>query len=92
MTVKRYRPRRSHRCRHLFITSLERARISPKTAQTPARPSDIRLTLGICTHVDLSQQVAANQSLNGAGFRAPECPQDTSGESIKCLTEHSIRG
>jgi hypothetical protein len=35
-----------HSRRHLFITSLERAGISPKMAQTLARHGDIRLTLG----------------------------------------------
>ncbi|MFO0915260.1 MAG: tyrosine-type recombinase/integrase [Pirellulales bacterium] len=59
-----------HSCRHLFITSLERAGISPKMAQTLARHSDIRLTLQTYTHVELSEQVAAIQSLKGpAGER-----------------------
>jgi len=48
-----------HSCRHLFITSLERAGISPKMAQTLARHSDIRLTLGVYTHVELDDQTAA---------------------------------
>jgi integrase len=34
-----------HSCRHLFITSLERAGVRPKVAQTLARHSDIWLTL-----------------------------------------------
>jgi hypothetical protein len=38
-----------HSCRHLVIISLERAGIRPKVAQTLARHSDIRLTLGIHT-------------------------------------------
>lgn len=54
-----------HSCRHLFITSLERAGISPKMTQTLARHSVIRLTLQTYTHVELSEQVAAIQSLNG---------------------------
>jgi len=48
-----------HSNRHLFITSLERARLSPKMAQTLARHSDIRLTLGVYTHVGLHDQTAA---------------------------------
>lgn len=52
-----------HSCRHLFITSLERAGISPKMAQTLARHSDIRLTLGVYTHVGLHDQTAAIESL-----------------------------
>lgn len=52
-----------HSNRHLFITSLERANLSPKMAQTLARHSDIRLTLGVYTHVGLHDQTAAIQSL-----------------------------
>jgi len=54
-----------HSTRHLFITSLERAGISPKMAQTLARHSDIRLTLGVYTHVELHDQTAAIESLPG---------------------------
>jgi len=52
-----------HSCRHIFITSLERAGIRPKMAQTLARHSDVRLTLGIYTHVDLPDQTAAIAAL-----------------------------
>ena len=52
-----------HSNRHLFITSLERAGIRPKMAQTLARHSDIRLTLGTYTHVDTHDQTVAIQSL-----------------------------
>ena len=52
-----------HSNRHLFITSLERAGLSPKMAQTLARHSDIRLTLGLYTHVGVHDQTAAIQSL-----------------------------
>jgi integrase len=52
-----------HSMRHLFITSLERAGISPKMAQTLARHSDIRLTLGVYTHVEVHDQTAAIESL-----------------------------
>ncbi|MGE4004118.1 MAG: tyrosine-type recombinase/integrase [Planctomycetaceae bacterium] len=52
-----------HSNRHLFITSLERAGLSPKMAQTLARHSDVRLTLGVYTHVGLHDQTAAIQSL-----------------------------
>lgn len=54
-----------HSLRHLFITNLERAGLSPKMAQTLARHSDIRLTLGIYTHVDVAEQVTAIRSLPG---------------------------
>lgn len=54
-----------HSFRHSFITNLARAGISPKMAQTLARHSDIRLTLGIYTHVELHDQTAAIASLPG---------------------------
>ena len=52
-----------HSNRHMFITSLERAGLSPKMAQTLARHSDVRLTLGVYTHVGLHDQFAAIGSL-----------------------------
>ena len=52
-----------HSNRHLFITSLERAGLSPKMAQSLARHSDIRLTLDVYTHVELHDQTAAINSL-----------------------------
>ena len=54
-----------HSMRHLFITSLERAGIRPKMAQILARHSDIRLTLGVYTHVELHDQTAAIGALLG---------------------------
>jgi hypothetical protein len=52
-----------HSNRHLFITSLERAGLSPKMAQTLARHSDIRLMLGVYTHVGVHDQTTAIGSL-----------------------------
>jgi hypothetical protein len=52
-----------HSFRHMYITSLDRAGISPKMAQTLARHSDIRLTLGVYTHVTVHDQTAAIESL-----------------------------
>jgi integrase len=49
--------------RHLFITSLERAGVSPKVAQILARHSDIRLTLGVYTHIELPDCSVAIKSL-----------------------------
>lgn len=54
-----------HSFRHLFITNLERAGISPKMAQVLARHSDIRLTLNVYTHVELRDQTAAIGALPG---------------------------
>ena len=56
--------RRRH-FRHLFITRLEQAGISPKMAQTLARHSDVRLTLGVYTHVGKQDQTAAIEALPG---------------------------
>ncbi|MCX7429186.1 MAG: tyrosine-type recombinase/integrase, partial [Planctomycetia bacterium] len=52
-----------HSNRHLFITSMDRVGIRPKMAQTLARHSDVRLTLGVYTHVDIYDQAAAIASL-----------------------------
>ena len=52
-----------HSNRHTFITNLERAGVSPRVAQTLARHSDIRLTMGIYTHVELHDQTVAITSL-----------------------------
>jgi hypothetical protein len=54
-----------HSMRHLFITSLERAGIRPKMAQVLARHSDIRLTMGVYTHVELNDRTAAIGALPG---------------------------
>jgi integrase len=67
-----------HSLRHYFITSLERSGISPKMAQTLARHSDIRLTLGIYTHVGMHDQAAAIGALPGppgetAGVHPQHC-------------------
>jgi len=63
-----------HSHRHTFITSLERAGVSPRTAQTLARHSDIRLTMGIYTHIGLHDQTRAIESLP-----APPKPEDGDG-------------
>jgi len=60
-----------HSLRHLFITNLQRAGLSPKMAQTLARHSDIRLTLGVYTHVELADQTAAICALPAP----PECDE-----------------
>ena len=52
-----------HSNRHLFITNLERAGLSPKMAQILARHSDIQLTLGVYTHLGMLDQTAAIATL-----------------------------
>ena len=65
-----------HSLRHWFITGLARAGVSPKMAQTLARHSDVRLTLGVYTHVELSDHSAAIESLP-----APPQPKHQDGEA-----------
>jgi integrase/recombinase XerD len=52
-----------HSLRHWFITGLAKAGVKPKMAQTLARHSDVRLTLGVYTHVELPDRSAAIESL-----------------------------
>lgn len=54
-----------HSQRHRFITSLDRAGVSVKMAQTLARHSDVRLTVGTYTHIELEDQTAAIGTLPG---------------------------
>jgi len=53
--------------RHTFITNLVRAKVDPKTAQTLARHSDIRLTMEVYTHINQQEKSAAINSLPGPG-------------------------
>jgi hypothetical protein len=52
-----------HSNRHTFMTNLERAGVSPRTAQSLAWHSDIRLTMGVYTHNGLHDQTTAIESL-----------------------------
>ena len=52
-----------HSNRHTFITNLEHAGVSPRTAQTLARHCDIRLTMGVYTHIGLHDQRTAIELL-----------------------------
>ncbi len=65
-----------HSNRHTFITSLEHAGVRPRTAQSLARHSDIRLTMGVYTHIGLLDQVAAIESLPAPpGATVPKEPE-----------------
>ena len=48
-----------HANRHTFITNLALAGVHPKLAQSIARHSDVNLTLGIYSHVDIGKQAEA---------------------------------
>jgi integrase len=52
-----------HCLRHTFITNLGKAKVPAKTAQSLARHSDIKLTLGIYTHIDQEDKIQAIHSL-----------------------------
>jgi integrase len=65
-----------HSNRHTFITSMERVRISPRTAQSLARHSDIRLTMGVYTHIELHDQRAAIESLPAPPTHTSDAQQD----------------
>ena len=52
-----------HSNRHTFITNLSRAGVKPRTAQSLARHSDIRLTMGTYTHIGLRDQSMAIELL-----------------------------
>ena len=54
-----------HALRHTFITNLGLANVSPKTAQTLARHSDIQLTMNIYSHINPEEQAKAINSLPG---------------------------
>ena len=52
-----------HANRHTFITNLSRVGVKPRTAQSLARHSDIRLTMGVYTHIGLIDQAEAIETL-----------------------------
>lgn len=52
-----------HSNRHTFITNLAVAGVHPKMAQSVARHSDVNLTMGIYSHVEMAGQSAAINSL-----------------------------
>lgn len=60
------------------MSSLARAGVSPKTTQELARHSDIRLTLGLYTHVALHDHSAAIESLP-----APPNAYSNSGQTLR---------
>jgi integrase len=62
-----------HANRHTFITNLGRVGVHPKTAQTLARHSDIRLTMNVYSHTDLAEKTEAVRRLPGLW----ECAQVT---------------
>ncbi|MCA9196013.1 MAG: tyrosine-type recombinase/integrase [Planctomycetales bacterium] len=52
-----------HANRHTFISNLAKAGVTPKLAQSVARHSDVNLTLGVYSHVEMNEQAAAINAL-----------------------------
>ena len=67
-----------HSLRHYCITSLERSGVSPNMAQTLARHSDIRLTLGVYSDIGLHDPTAAIGALPGPPYQ-PQQPKRVGG-------------
>jgi hypothetical protein len=81
-----------HANRHTFITNLGRAGVNPKTAQTLARHSDIRLTMNIYSHTDLLEKTEAVRRLPGlwecfSWGSAPESQDGTNGQKTSRKAE-----
>ena len=72
-----------HANRHTFITNLGRVGVHPKTAQTLARHSDIRLTMNVYSHTDLAEKTEAVRRLPGlweCSGSAPKSQDGTNGQ------------
>ena len=52
-----------HANRHTFISNLAKAGVTPKLAQSMARHSDINLTMGVYSHVQVQEQAVAANAL-----------------------------
>ncbi|NQT38795.1 MAG: tyrosine-type recombinase/integrase [Planctomycetes bacterium] len=59
-----------HSNRHTFITNLSLAGVSPREAQELARHSDIRLTMGVYSHIGLQDKARAIGRLGDGGVSA----------------------
>jgi hypothetical protein len=68
-----------HANRHTFITNLSRAGVSAKTAQTLARHSDVRLTLGVYSHTNMAEKKEAISRLGGLWERFGSDSESQSG-------------
>ena len=53
-----------HANRHTFVSNLARSGVSPQLAQTIARHSDVNLTLGVYTHIQMGEQAVAIETLS----------------------------
>ena len=53
-----------HANRHTFVSNLASSGVSPQLAQSIARHSDVNLTLGVYTHIQLGEQANAIEALS----------------------------
>ncbi|MGE0759962.1 MAG: tyrosine-type recombinase/integrase [Pirellulaceae bacterium] len=81
-----------HANRHTSITNLSRAGVKPRTAQALARHSDIRLTMGVYTHIGLEDQALAIEALlapprlaNSAHVRPSPGPERPTSPGVRLL-------
>ncbi len=64
-----------HGLRHSFATSLARAGVAPKVAQTLLRHSDVNLTLSVYSHCEMSDMASSLESLPSYRSTATICEQ-----------------
>lgn len=69
-----------HGLRHTFITNLARAGVAPQLAQRLARHSDVRLTLGVYSHLGLVD-------LAGALAKLPDLTREATASEVATGTE-----
>lgn len=81
-----------HSNRHTFITNLGRAGVSPKTAQTLARHSDIRLTMNVYSHTELEEKRQAIERLAGLREYIGSAPEAEIGKVGQSLAQPSEMG
>jgi len=63
--------------------------VSPKTAQTLARHSDIRLTMGVYTHTNLDEQVAAVNRLPSLSTSDASAEDTKKSDNVSDPLQHS---
>lgn len=76
-----------HANRHTFITNLGRAGVSPKTAQTLARHSDIRLTMNVYSHTDLDEKRQAIELLAARAQQIGSAPEAENGKNRQSVSQ-----
>ncbi len=87
-----------HANRHTFITNLANAGVHPKVAQSVARHSDVNLTMGIYSHVEIAKQSDAINALpapptvppaNGAAELVSACPSNPISKTVDQIVDQT---